>query len=83
MADLFVGNIDGGVADEEIKEFLVKYGFPPFDSIKHFGERWTETGSRADVRGHRSGVAASPAAAGARYVLEQSEDHRSGHDRPL
>lgn len=36
MADLFVGNIDGGVADEEIKEFLVKYGFPPFDSIKHF-----------------------------------------------
>lgn len=35
MADLFVGNIDADVADDDIKEFLVKYGFPPFDGITH------------------------------------------------
>lgn len=35
MTDLFVGNIDAGIADDEIKGFLVKYGFPPFDGIRH------------------------------------------------
>ncbi|NUA28639.1 RNA recognition motif domain-containing protein [Cupriavidus basilensis] len=35
MSMLFVGNIDNGITDEEIKAFLVKYGFPPFDEIEH------------------------------------------------
>jgi len=35
MADLFVGNIDADIDDDEIKAFLVKYGFPPFDGITH------------------------------------------------
>jgi RNA recognition motif-containing protein len=35
MADLFVGNIDADLTDDDIKEFLVKYGFPPFDAIAH------------------------------------------------
>lgn len=35
MADLFVGNIDADVAEDDIREFLVKYGFPPFDGIAH------------------------------------------------
>lgn len=35
MADLLMGNVDAGATDEEIKAFLVKYGFPPFDEIEH------------------------------------------------
>ncbi|CAB3805936.1 hypothetical protein LMG28614_06269 [Paraburkholderia ultramafica] len=35
MADLLVDNIDADIADDDIKEFLVKYGFPPFDGIEH------------------------------------------------
>ena len=35
MADLLMGNVDAGTTDDEIKEFLVKYGFPPFDEIEH------------------------------------------------
>jgi len=35
MADLFIGNIDEHVSEDDIKAFLVKYGFPPFDSIAH------------------------------------------------
>lgn len=34
MTDLFMGNVGLDVADEDIKAFLVKYGFPPFDSIR-------------------------------------------------
>jgi hypothetical protein len=36
MADLWIGNIETGTSDEEIKEFLTRYGFPPYDGIKHF-----------------------------------------------
>lgn len=36
MADLWLGNLPTDVSDEEIKDFLVKYGFPPFDGIEHF-----------------------------------------------
>lgn len=35
MAELIVGNVETGTTDEEIKAFLVKYGFPPFDAIEH------------------------------------------------
>lgn len=35
MADLLLGNVENGTSDEEIKAFLVKYGFPPFDEIEH------------------------------------------------
>lgn len=36
MADLWLGNVASDVSDEEIKDFLIKYGFPPCDSIEHF-----------------------------------------------
>jgi hypothetical protein len=35
MSLLLLGNIDSGTTDDEIKDFLVKYGFPPFDEIEH------------------------------------------------
>ncbi|GAB2889756.1 hypothetical protein GCM10027093_25870 [Paraburkholderia jirisanensis] len=35
MADLLIGNIEDGTTDEEIKELLVKYGFPVYDRISH------------------------------------------------
>ncbi|MEJ5988497.1 RNA-binding protein [Ramlibacter sp. PS3R-8] len=35
MARLLLGNLAPGTTDEEIRDFLVKYGFPPFDSIEH------------------------------------------------
>jgi hypothetical protein len=35
MADLLLDNIDSNISDEEIKEFLIRYGFPPFDKIEH------------------------------------------------
>ncbi|CAB3808761.1 hypothetical protein LMG28614_06875 [Paraburkholderia ultramafica] len=35
MADLLVDNIDADIADDDIKELLVKYGFPVFDGIEH------------------------------------------------
>lgn len=34
-AELLLGNVDSGASDDEIKAFLVKYGFPPFDEIEH------------------------------------------------
>lgn len=42
MADLWIGNVEPNTAENEIKEFLEKYGFPPFDAIQHLpgtGER--------------------------------------------
>jgi hypothetical protein len=35
MARLWLGNIEAGTTDDEIKAFLVKYGFPEFDKIEH------------------------------------------------
>ncbi|CAG4902331.1 hypothetical protein R69919_03064 [Paraburkholderia gardini] len=35
MADLLIGNIEDGTTDDEISEFLSRYGFPPFDKIEH------------------------------------------------
>lgn len=35
MADLWIGNVEPGTTDQEIEEFLSKYGFPPFDAITH------------------------------------------------
>jgi len=34
MVEFMLGNVEESVADEEIKEFLQRYGFPPFDSIE-------------------------------------------------
>lgn len=36
MAYLFLGNVDFEVSEEEIQEFLARYGFPRFDAIQHF-----------------------------------------------
>jgi hypothetical protein len=35
MAELILENVDSDVSDEEIREFLVRYGFPRFDAIEH------------------------------------------------
>jgi len=35
MADLLLGNVEASVSDTEIRDFLIKYGFPAFDSIEH------------------------------------------------
>jgi hypothetical protein len=35
MARLLLGNVEPGTTDDEIRDFLVKYGFPPFDGISH------------------------------------------------
>jgi hypothetical protein len=35
MARLWISDVDGSATDDEIREFLVKYGFPPFDAIEH------------------------------------------------
>ena len=35
MARLMLGNLEPGTTDEEVRDFLVKYGFPPFDAIEH------------------------------------------------
>ncbi|MBB5401826.1 MULTISPECIES: RNA-binding protein [Paraburkholderia] len=42
MAELFLGNVEESVSDEEIGEFLIRYGFPRFSSI----QRVPGTGSR-------------------------------------
>ncbi len=34
MAELLLGNIDETLSDEEIGEFLIRYGFPRFDAIQ-------------------------------------------------
>ena len=35
MAVLFLGNIDAGTTDEEVRDFLIKYGLPAYDEIEH------------------------------------------------
>ena len=35
MSRLLLGNLEPGTTDDEIRDFLVKYGFPPFDEIEH------------------------------------------------
>ena len=82
MADLFVGNIDPGIADEEIKGFLLKYWFPPFDGIKYVASDGPRPAwcwrLRAPMRSCRVAAAAR-----ARHVLERSKDYRSGHEGSL
>lgn len=45
MADLWIGNVDDATTDDEIREFLIGYGFPPFDTI----QRVEGTGERPAV----------------------------------
>ncbi|WP_027797139.1 RNA-binding protein [Paraburkholderia acidipaludis] len=33
MMHMLLGNIEPGTTDHEIRDLLVKYGFPPFDEI--------------------------------------------------
>jgi hypothetical protein len=33
MVRLILGNIEPGTSDDEVQEFLTKYGFPPYDEI--------------------------------------------------
>ncbi|WP_267225437.1 hypothetical protein [Dyella silvae] len=35
MLRLLLGNIEPGTSDEEIGEFLAKYGFPAWEAIEH------------------------------------------------
>jgi hypothetical protein len=35
MADLWVGNVEADIAEGDLKEFLERYGFPPFDAIQY------------------------------------------------
>jgi hypothetical protein len=34
MAELLLGNVEEDVSDEEIGEFLIRYGFPRYSSIR-------------------------------------------------
>ncbi|MFM0143466.1 RNA recognition motif domain-containing protein [Paraburkholderia sp. RL18-085-BIA-A] len=34
MAELLLGNVEESVTDEEIGEFLIRYGFPQFSEIQ-------------------------------------------------
>ncbi|MGY8527473.1 RNA-binding protein [Paracidovorax citrulli] len=36
MALMMLSNLDGGTTDEEIVDFLKRYGFPPHDELAHF-----------------------------------------------
>jgi hypothetical protein len=35
MASLLIGNLDSSASDDDIRELLARYGFPPWDSIEH------------------------------------------------
>ncbi|MGZ5200857.1 MAG: RNA-binding protein [Telluria sp.] len=35
MPGLWMANVDTSATDDEIKDFLVRYGFPPYDTIQH------------------------------------------------
>jgi hypothetical protein len=30
-----MANVDSNATDDEIRDFLVRYGFPPYDTIQH------------------------------------------------
>jgi hypothetical protein len=35
MASLLIGNVDNNASDDDIRDLLARYGFPPCDSIEH------------------------------------------------
>lgn len=35
MANVLIGNVDDSASDDEIRDLLARYGFPPCDSIEH------------------------------------------------
>jgi hypothetical protein len=35
MANLLIGNVDNSASDDDIRDLLARYGFPPWDSIEH------------------------------------------------
>jgi hypothetical protein len=45
MAELFLGNVDASISDDDVKDLLMRYGFPAFDTI----ERVPGSGTRPAV----------------------------------
>ena len=74
MAMLWIGNIAPETSDEELKAFLVKYGFPAFDGI----ERMPGAGSRPAAL-----VRFDAANAGARQQLQPRVHNLFWKDRRL
>jgi hypothetical protein len=35
MASLLIGNVDNSASDDDIRDLLARYGFPPCESIEH------------------------------------------------
>jgi len=35
MSGMLLANLDPATTDDEIRDFLVKYGFPPYSAIQH------------------------------------------------
>ncbi|GLC96628.1 hypothetical protein Tamer19_60370 [Cupriavidus sp. TA19] len=52
MSVLMLSNVDMETTDDEIREFLIRYGFPAFDEI----ERLPGDGSRPAVAVHFNAV---------------------------
>ena len=83
MSLLLPGNIDSGTTDDEIKAFLVKYGFPPFDEIEHVSGDGARPARDADLPVPRSGGVAQSSAAHPQHVLERPQGQRAGHGGAL
>lgn len=80
MADLWIGNIETGTSDQEIKEFLTRYGFPALRRYQAYSRRGFTTRGGGELRRSGSGNAPSSAAQGAQYVLERTKNNRAGHE---
>jgi hypothetical protein len=35
MTKLLIDNVDSGASDEDVRQLLLRYGFPPYDAIEH------------------------------------------------
>lgn len=55
MASLLIGNVDSSASDDDIRELLARYGFPPCGSIEHM----PGDGSRPAVLLHYEGAPAA------------------------
>ena len=51
MGRLMLANLEPGTTDDEIRDFLVKYGFPPFDAIEHEPGDGTRPGALVTFNG--------------------------------
>ncbi|MGN5479558.1 RNA recognition motif domain-containing protein [Cupriavidus basilensis] len=83
MAVLFLGNIDPGTTDEEVRDFLTKHGLPAFDEIEHVAGDGTHPGvtvvfNTLDPEALRK---LQPRIHG--MFLEGTPDQRDGHGRAV